>query len=167
MFYNKLKKHIEKHGGQAGFRMGFQFMGHEVCREAFITLSGISAVQLQRCRDHACAEPPRLNPLVRGDLPLHLSGQQAHKYISCRSWLIVYAERHADHSPMDGLLWLPVGRAQYYYAIYREDCRRSGCSESAVASIQTFLEMWRFELPWIKIRLSNSPFTQMWTVRIS
>ena len=46
----------------------------EVCRDAFALLSGIHPDTLQMARKNAVANPPRLRPYVRGELPLYLEG---------------------------------------------------------------------------------------------
>ena len=69
-------------------------------------------------------------------------------YLDCRQWLEVYADTHAEQSPISLMSYLPGGRKQFYHLIYERD--RHMQSQPA-AGLSVFLEAWRCETPWIVI----------------
>ena len=79
--------------------------------------------------------------------------------MDARGWLLEYARSHGDSSPLNDKIWLPAGRRGYYYATYYSDRVSKGVEAKTVASLKTFLKVWREELPFITIRTANGPFT--------
>ncbi len=77
-------------------------------------------------------------------------------YLDARSWLLVYAEMHADKPPNSNQLWLPAGIKYFYHAAYVRDRVSRGCQD--VAGITVWNKMWRAELPFIIIRPQHGPF---------
>ena len=80
-------------------------------------------------------------------------------YMDARAWLLDYAEVHGDTSPLNDCIFLPSGLKQFYYASYYRDRLARNVRKEEIASIVTFLRVWRVELPWVKIRAPNGPFT--------
>ena len=134
-------------------RMQYTFFGFEVCREAFIKLTGIHADTLQVARGIA------LGKSGRAQIPQVHRDRASKKYVEARSWLLAYADVHADSSPLRDSLYLPAGRRQYYYAVYFRECVTRGRPPSEIASLDYFLMMWRREFPWIELRAPSGPFT--------
>lgn len=136
--------------GIDGSRMSYKFVGFPVCRDAFITLTGVHADTLQHARSVATGTRPleRLKDPALGTV-----------YCSARSWLLAYAEKHADTSPIRDSLFLPAGRKQFYWAAYYRDRVAQGVPTQDIASLSYFLQMWRQELPWIELRAPSGPFT--------
>ena len=160
MFYSEFQRQmVEKHGDTSAFSMVYKFMGKVVCREAFMLLTGADTQSLQQARSDAMADPPRLRPHVRGELPCAFEGR-AKKYLAARSWLMAYSEMHGDHNPIDGTIWLPPGHKHFYHLLYLRDFERAGGGSHDKCSINIFNEMWRTECAWIKLRTSHSPFTK-------
>ena len=76
-------------------------------------------------------------------------------YLDARMWLLNYADIAGDHSPMEMVTLLPQGRKSCYYCMYRNNRQTL---RQQFASLQTFLEVWRHELPWLKIAKSLCKF---------
>ena len=153
--------------------MNYEFMGYKVCRRVYCKLTGIGCSTLQACRMAALGGLVPCTP--RGELGLRMStgGKAAVQYLAARQWLVHYAERGAEWSPMREEAYLPAGRKSFYYAQYyfevtagqpgAVECalhsRQSVCGSRRVASPQTlnhnpdlvvaslkvFLEAWRVE----------------------
>jgi len=51
---------------------------------------------------------------------------QPKKALSARSWLIEFAARHGDSSPMKPTIMLPTGCKYTYYAVYVDDMTERG-----------------------------------------
>ena len=161
MYYNALEEQLRLHHDRHAFKMTFKFMGHDVCREAFMLLTSLHANVLQKARSNAVAQPPKLRPAGRQTLPRFLAAERAPKYMHCRGWLVSYCQEKADYSPIDDCMWLPMGRKLYYYSLYVQHCvLQSGMAERDIAGMPLFMEMWRTDLPWVKTRQVHSPFTK-------
>ena len=137
-FANAFKAHTSAHhGDKAGFHMQFRMFGSQVCRAAFIALTGIHADTLQRARQIAMG-------VARPPLPPGFSAWIMHRpltYINARAWLVQYAKTHADTSPMNDKLWLPAGRRQDYFAVYFNDRRAKQVAPQHIASESYFLKV--------------------------
>ena len=67
----------------------------------------------------------------------------------------MYADTHADQSPISLTRYLQAGRKCFYHLIYERDRRDSG---RPTASLTTFLRAWRCETPWIVIPKHHGRF---------
>jgi hypothetical protein len=149
---------VSKFQDTAAFKMQYFFMQRPVCKEAFQRLTGIDKHSLRRGR--TCGTSDRIvDPNALIAVPAFLDGRHARKYLCSRAWLLSYAESHADYNPIDGTMLLPAGRKHHYYNMYKQQCISSGIGDQA-ASQSVFLEMWRMDCAWIKLRQTHSPFTK-------
>ena len=115
-------------------------------------------------------------------------GRAPVQYLAARQWLVHYAERGAEWSPMREEAYLPAGRKSFYYTQYyfevtagqpgavectqcSRQCVRSRrrvaspqtlsrSPDLVIASLKVFLEAWRVECPWIIICKSVCMFTK-------
>ena len=69
-------------------------------------------------------------------------------YLEARAWLEVYVEVNAESSPMKFEYYLPAGRKCYYFEQMAYERTREG---KICCSLKSFLEMWRTELPFVRI----------------
>lgn len=117
------------------WRIQWILLGENVCRDAFLILTGVGVSVLQAARAGALQDRMSWSsPMERG---LH-SGSMTHAkpaaYLGARQWLEGYATTHAEWSPMEAKAYLPSGRKIFYYHHYRMDIlRRHGLSEDDVA----------------------------------
>jgi hypothetical protein len=153
MFAEARQKHQDGGDDDDTFKMQFQVFGVKLCRDAFIRITGIHADTLQRARKAAM-----------GGLALASSAgvwreRRAVSYLACRAWLLNYAQKHADSSPLNNKLWLPYARKYVFWSAYWHEETSAGKDPSQIAQLSHFLKMWRTELPWIKIRPTSGPFT--------
>lgn len=54
------------------FRTSYKFLGCNVCRRAFLKLTGLDVHTILAARKDAIAKPPRLRPFEKGELPGHI-----------------------------------------------------------------------------------------------
>ena len=141
MFVNSLRAHRASGGADERWRMQYTFLGQNVCRDAFLLLTGLGASTLQAARDQALAgKVSWSSPAERG---LHggriENTNKAHSYLNARSWLEWYAATHAELSPMDGRAYLPAGRKCFYYAHYRKGVlEKHGVTEDDAADARAY-----------------------------
>ena len=136
------------------FSMKYKVLGIPVCRQAFITLTGIHACTLQRARQQV-SQTPNISPHSLGCWV----GRRPLAYMDARSWILQYSKTHGDTSPMNTKIFLPCGKKQYYWSVYFKDRSDKGTPANQVAGLTTFLLAWRVELPFIEVRSSTGPFT--------
>ena len=98
------------------FRTAYSVLGMKVCRNAFISITGVHADTLQRVRGSV------VQGAVYSCNMAAWRSRRAPAYLDCRSWLIEYARQHADTSPLNDQLWLPYARKQFFWAAYLRDC---------------------------------------------
>lgn len=153
MFVDGLTKALDNGQDEDGFRMRYQIFGVQLCREAFIRVTGIHADTLQRARSTS----------MSGFVPASSCGvwreRRAVAYLDARAWLLDYANVHADSSPLNNNLWLPHARKYVFWTAYWQDRTQIGKDSSEIAGLKYFLKMWRTELPWVKVRPTSGPFT--------
>ena len=118
---------------------------------AFIQITGVHADTLQRARQASASAFTQGSGAWRA--------RRSVAYLDCRAWLLDYAQSHADSSPLNDSLWLPNARKFFYWCAYKQDRLSQGKPNNEIAEQTYFLKMWRTELPWIKIRTANGPFT--------
>ena len=123
MFVNSLRAHRASGLPDERWRMHYMFLGRNVCRDAFLTLSGLGVSSLQAAREQALAGKVSWSSVAeRG---LHGGSMEDKKkaaaYLGSRAWLEWYAATHAELSPKEARAYLPAGRKCYYYAHYRKD----------------------------------------------
>jgi hypothetical protein len=151
---NAIKESAETHGKM-------KFLGRPVCQIAFKLLAGVGSSSLDEARSEA--SKGAVSCWSNQELNLHMDarGYKPPRYLDVRSWLEVYAEAHAEKSPMSGLYVLPAGRKMLYYLAYVEDRRREDLArlDGEPADYKTFLKAWRVECPWISVSSSLSMFT--------
>ena len=121
LFRDSLLAHRETRIPDERWRM--QFLGQNVCRDAFMALTGLGASFLQAAR--AAALENTVSWATPGERVLHggliTNTAKATSYLSARQWLETYADTHSEWSPMDGRAYLPAGRKGFYYYHYRSD----------------------------------------------
>ena len=133
------------------------FLGKNVCRRAFLALTGIGSNSLTLARSAAAAD--KRSSLSGAELGACLSIKNTNRpklYLDARMWLEHFADSSGEHSPMHIETFLPNGRKSDYYAMYVYNRRDRPSDE--VASFATFLEAWRFDLPHIRVASSLSKF---------
>ena len=163
----------------------YQFLGKNVCKVAFMALSGVGSSSLEAARIGALSD--KENCATLKDLGLTCSLSNTNKenlYLGVRQWLEWYAANHAELSSQDYKAYLPAGRRSNYYWSYRVDMLRPGRgkwpensplavlllqarteehlqvrSEAGIASEVLFLQVWRWELPWLIVHHCKCMFT--------
>ena len=133
------------------------FLGKNVCRRAFLALTGLGSNSLTRARSAAAADKrSSLSGAELGSCLLIKNTNRPKLYLDARMWLEHFADSSGEHSPMHIETFLPNGRKSDYYAMYVYNRRDRPSDE--VASIATFLEAWRVDLPYIRVASSLSKF---------
>jgi hypothetical protein len=139
------------------------FMGIRVCQKAFQMLAGVGASSLMSARNMASTGHVRAQASsgLRG--AAIMATNKDPRYIDAREWLEVYADQHAEQSPMTGAFLLPAGRKVLYWLQYVHE----RLSEPAVrarigepASRTTFMRAWKRECPHIVVTKSLTMFTR-------
>ena len=155
-FRREFEDHVKRQlGDTTGFHMVFRVFGKQVCREAFITITGIHADTLQAARAAALGGMSTL-PIAP---PAIWASRRPVAYIAARAWLLAYAKTHADTSPLCTKLFLPAGRRHFYWSVFYTECTSKGKDPSTILGLKQFLKMWRTEVPWIELRSASGPFT--------
>ena len=122
-----------------------------------MALTGIGSSSLSKARDAAARNAlSSLSSRELGNCLLIKNTNKPNMYLDARMWLEWYAETSGEHWPMHIETFLPSGRKSDYYAMYVYSRRDRPSNE--VASISTFLEAWRFDLPYIRVASSLSKF---------
>ena len=135
--------HAHRASGMADdrWRVQYTFLGKNVCRDAFLILSGLGSSFLQAAREQALANKVSWSsPAERG---LHGGTMQnnarSSAYLGARQWLEWYAETHSEWSPMSWNAYLPAGRKVFYYYHYRKDIlARHGLTEVDAAHTRAY-----------------------------
>ena len=136
----------------------YTFLGHAVCKTALMRLSGIGAWSLTQARTRAAKGHKSCSS--RKDLQnamLIQNTSQPKLYIDARSWLVHYADTHAEKSPISLECYLPAGRKSFYWAAYVHERKKAGIR---AASLPVFLAAWRCECPWLVVMKSVSKFVK-------
>ena len=141
MFVKSLGAHRASGGHDECWRMQYTFLGINVCRDAFITLTGLGASSLQAARDAALAG--KVSWSSKAEREIHggamENNSKAAAYLGARSWLEWYAHSHAEMSPKELKAYLPAGRKCFYYAHYRKDVlEKYGVTEADVAAARAY-----------------------------
>ncbi len=142
--------------------MTFEFLGLQLCRNAFRRVTGVGNSSLDQARDRALAG--KHSVASREELGLALSVRNTSKaklYLAARSWLEHYAEVYAEWSPSKLEAYLPGGKRKFYYSQYYYDVTTEHRNpDRLLASESVFYEAWRVEVPWLVICKSISMFTR-------
>ena len=126
-------------------KISYRVMGHHVCKEAFVKITGIGNWSVQHARDMVLnGTVSSLSRRELGYARVIQARNKEPKYLDARAWLEHYADKFGDRSPMEMMTYLPKGRTSTVYALYAHD--RTGLLCALVA---VFLDAWRFELPWL------------------
>ena len=140
------------------------FMGVRVCQKAFAMLAGVGASSFLAAKN--MASTGHVSAFSRQELlqgMLVKPRNKDPKYIDAREWLEIYADRHAEQSPMTGAFMLPSGRKMLYWLQYEYE-RYSELGIAArigtPAAYSTFLLAWRKECPHIVVVKSMTMFTR-------
>ena len=137
----------------ADFSTQYRVLGIPVCRQAFISATGINTCTLQLARETVCGKRT-----VASSLGCWV-GRRPLAYMDARSWLLQYAKTHGDTSPLNTKIFLPCGRKHYYWAAYYRDRQQKEAPPNQIASLTRFLLAWRTELPFIEVRSRSGLFT--------
>ena len=136
----------------------YSFLGRPVCRNAFMTLTGIGAWSLTDARKKAeSGNKSCLSRHERGDNILVQNTSQPKKYLDARNWLVHYADTHAEKSPISLESYLPAGRKAFYHSAYMHNRKTSNMP---YAALPVFLAAWRCECPWLVVMKSVSKFVK-------
>ena len=136
----------------------YSFLGQPVCRNAFMTLTGIGAWSLTEARKKAeSGHKSCLSQRELGRAMLLQNTSQPKHYLDARSWLVHYADTHADKSPISLECYLPAGRKSFYHSAYVHDRKANNLP---FASLPVFLAAWRCECPWLVVMKSVSKFVK-------
>ena len=146
MFVKSLRAHRAKGGSDESWRMHYTFLGQNVCRDAFLSLSGLGSSTLQAARDAALAGKVSWSSEAERELHgfsmhagSHNKANGRAAYLGARAWLEWYSETHAEMSPMNLQAYLPAGRKCFYYAHYRKDIlERYGVTEEDAAGARAY-----------------------------
>ena len=141
VFVKSLRAHRASGMPDERWRTQFTFLGTNVCRDAFTTLTGLGASTLQAARGEALAGnvswSSRVERGLHGGTMENTSKSAA--YLGARQWLEWYADSHAELSPMDGQAYLPAGRKAFYFAHCRMDIlERHGFTEAEAADARAY-----------------------------
>jgi len=160
-----LPKPVRKEFLAKALRQGVlnMFLGQRVCLTAFQMLTGVGGSTLQALREAIRkGQVSFSNTFALAAAQSIKNLAKSHRYIDAREWLEVYAETHAEQSPMTGIFHLPSARRSLYYELYVHDRTQSGGSlahlDGKPADYVTFREMWRHECGHIVIAKSESMF---------
>ena len=144
--------------GMCTWKISYQFNGLHVCKAAFQHLTGIGSSSLQEARSHAeKGSKSRLSRSELGNVHLIANTSNPKLYLDARTWLVQYADTHADQSPISLEYLLPSGRKFFYHAQYEHEriTQKHQC-----ASLKVFLKAWRIECPWLVVVKSISKFVK-------
>ena len=104
LFVESLRAHRALGMPDERWRTQCTFLGTNVCRDAFTTLTGLGASTLQAAKGEALAS--KVSWSSRAGRGLHGGTMEnTHKsaaYLGARQWLEWYSDSHAEQSPMDG-----------------------------------------------------------------
>lgn len=137
------------------------FLGVRVCQKAFTMLAGIGASALSSAKGRASTGRVSVwtsRESLQGMMIKPTSKDP--KYLDAREWLEVYADRHAEQSPMTGAFCLPSGRKTLYWAQYVYEREQEPGGSTAPASCSTFMKAWKRECPHIVVTKSVAMFTR-------
>ena len=165
----------------------YQFLGNNVCKVAFMALSGVGSSSLEAARIGALSDKENCATLKELGLTRSLVvTNKENVYLGVRQWLEWYAANHAELSSQDYKAYLPAGRRTSYYWVYRLDMMKPGRGkwpensplavlklqldtdqlrteqvrrEAGIASEVTFLQVWRWEVPWLIVHHCKCMFT--------
>jgi len=144
--------------GLCPWKISYQFQGSHVCKTAFQRLTGIGSWSLQEARNHAVSgSKSRLGRSELGNIHLITNTANQKLYLDARTWLVQYAETHADQSPISLEYLLPSGRKFFYHAQYEHE---RIAQKLPYAGLNTFLKAWRLECPWLVVVKSISKFVK-------
>ena len=146
MYVKSLRAHKASGTRDERWRMQYTFLGMNVCRDAFLALSGMGVSTLQAARDAALAGKVSWSSESERELHGFSMHADSHNkthgrsaYLGARAWLEWYAETHAEMSPMSLQAYLPAGRKCFYYAHYRSDIlERYGVTEADAAGARAY-----------------------------
>ena len=136
LFHASLAAHRATGLPDERWRVQFTFLGVNVCRDAFLVLTGVGSSVLQSVRadvlNNKASYSTAAERGLHGALLRNTSKNMA--YLSARQWLEAYAESHSEWSPMDAKAYLPAGRKVFFYYHYRRDMlERHGLTDDGVA----------------------------------
>lgn len=137
------------------WHMRYKVLGVDVCRDAFIRITGIGCSLLIEMREKALKS--HQSTLIARELNPTMLIRATNKdklYLDVRQWLVAYSS-NGDQWSHSSTVELPAGRKEFYYLIYVADRKKQGRKSAALS---TFLTAWRTELPWLLIHHSTSKF---------
>ena len=168
----QLAKHRSSGEPDNSFKMTYSFLGIEVCRSAFMMLTGLGVPFIQTTRADALKDKESYAPQREiGRWRAIANAVWPQKYLDSRQWLIAYAQKFGSWNPARDRCHLPAGRREFYHAAYVADRVQQGCrppqeardskrkiSESIVAERRAFLLARSVELPWLLVNVSAGTF---------
>ena len=169
---DQLAKHRASGQQDKNFEMSYSFLGLNVCRSAFMMLTGLGVPFLQTARAGALNDKESYAP--RSELGAWRRIANAvwpQKYLDARQWLLAYADKFGSWNPARDRCHLPAGRREFYYAAYVADRVQQGCrppqeggkrkrriEDNIIAEPRAFLRAWSVELPWLLVNVSAGTF---------
>ena len=121
-------KHRASGQPDKSFEMSYSFLGINVCKSAFMMLTGTGVPFLQSARADALKNKKSYAPRSEiGAWRRIANAVWPQKYLDARQWLIVYAEKFGSWNPARDRCHLPAGRREFYHAAYVADRVQQGC----------------------------------------
>ena len=169
---DQLAKHRASGQPDKSFDMSYSFLGINVCRSAFMMLTGLGVPFLQTARAAALNDKESYAPRSEiGAWRRIANAAWPQKYLDARQWLISYADKFGSWNPARDRCHLPAGRREFYHAAYVADRVQQGCrppqdggerkrriSDGIIAEPRAFLRAWSVELPWLLVNVSAGTF---------
>ena len=142
--------------GAAEGSITYKIFGRRVCKVAFMALTGVNAKALQK--SPRPVEGHQRHGVTLATAPGKLSRKRPAKEWAARAWLIEFAAKHGNSSPMRPEILLPTGNKYTYYTMYARNMTARGLRNNDIASPDWFMKVWR-GIGWIKIRTPMGAFT--------
>ena len=122
------------------WKMDYKVLGVDVCRDAFLRITGIGSGHLLEVRNKALKSHKSALSFSQLMSTLMIRATNKDKlYLDVRQWLVGYSKSGDKWSHMTGVE-LPAGRKEFHYLIYVQDRKKQ---RRAFAAQSTFLTAWR------------------------
>ena len=98
-------------GSFAGWQVKYRFLGQEVCKAAFMMLTGVGGSSINKARERALSGQQSVHSRQELGYDLLIVNTNLPKlHLDARSWLQNYACTHAEQSPISQQYCLPAGK---------------------------------------------------------
>ena len=146
------------------FPEDYVFMGRKVCKVAFMRLVGCGAqliTELRQAAQHGAVARTEVREWKSSAGIFNISRPK--RYLDAAQWIQCYAESYGEMSPMSGIIFLPSGRMQLYYAEYLYDnknLQNLARLDGKAAEHKTLLKAWQVDCFWVQVARSESQFVK-------